>query len=301
MLTAPEMQIPIKTLKCGYSLPVYGMGTWEMGGGRNVADASNDDAEIAAIKAAIDSGITHIDTAERYGGGHSEEQIGEAIRSVDRSRLLIASKVQAHDQKYDDVLRACERSLTHLGTDYLDLFMLHRFPEPGISIAETMRAFDRLADEGSIRHIGVCNLTIKRFQAVQDLTSRKVVCNQLEYNLRVRESEARGIIEYCQLNDVFVVAWGPLGIGPLQRGGLLDQVAVQYGKTARQIALNWLVSQPNVVTIPKTANASHLQENLGSLGWELSASDLRRLSREFPDQQMVSARLALDYEASLAP
>jgi len=292
------MDVPVKTLKSGFSLPVYGLGTWQMGG-RWEADHSNDAAEIAAIKAAIDHGITHIDTAESYGAGHSEELIGEAIKGYDRSKLFIASKVSAWNQRYDDVVRSCEASLKRLGTDYLDLYIPHRFPEPGIDIADTMRALDWLVEQGMIKHIGFCNVTINRLAAAQKLTANKIVCNQLEYSLSYREAEARGIIDYCQQNDVFVVAWGPLQKGALEHGGILQEMAAKYDKTPYQIALNWLISQENVVTIPKTTQLAHLEENLEALGWELSPEDIYRLTKEFQGQKTTSDRVPLDYAADI--
>lgn len=269
-------------------------------GGRGEADDSKDEAEITAIKAALDHGITHIDTAESYGAGHSEELVGQAIQGYDRSKLFIASKVSAQNQGYDDLLRACEASLQRLGTDYIDLYMPHRFPEPGIDIKDTMRALDRLKDEGTIKNIGFCNLTINRFEEAQKHTQNQIVCNQLEYSLQFREAERRGIIEYSQQNDVFVVAWGPLHKGAIDQGGILEEMARKYGKTPYQIAINWLITQPNIVTIPKTTQLQHLEENLGALGWELSAEDVARLTKEFPDQQAVSTRVPLDYAADVA-
>ncbi len=292
------MDIPVKTLKSGFALPVYGLGTWEMGG-RGEASSVNDEKEIAAIKAAIDYGITHIDTAESYGAGHSEELVGAAIKGYDRSKLLITTKVSGHNQTYEGVLRSCKASLERLGTDYVDLYLLHRFPAPGISIADTMCAMDRLVDEGLVKHVGVSNFTVSRFEEAQKCTANKIVCNQLEYSLRFREAEKRGIITYCQENDVFVVAWGPLQKGALEQAGVLHEMAEKYDKTPYQVALNWLISQTSVVTIPKTTKVTHLEENLGAFGWELSPEDMERLRIEYPDQQLTSERVPLDYAADV--
>lgn len=292
------MDIPVKTLKSGFSLPVYGLGTWQMGG-RLERDTSNDEAEIPAIKAAIEHGITHIDTAESYGNGHSEELVAQAIAGYDRSKLFIASKVSAWNQSYDGVLKACEASLKRLGTDYIDLYMPHRFPEPGIDIKDTMRALDRLKDEGLIRNIGFCNASVNRLKAAQDCTSNQIVCNQIEYSLQFREAEQLGVIKYCQENDIMIVAWGPLHKGTIDQTGMLQELAEKYSKTPYQVAINWLLSQPNVVTIPKTTQVAHLEENLGAIGWELSAEDMERLTKDFPDQQFVSQRVSLDYAADV--
>lgn len=270
-------------------------------GGRTEPDHTNDEKEIAGIRAAVEYGVTHIDTAEIYGGGHCEELVRQGIEGYDRSKLIITTKVlPGMDGGYDGVLRACEASLTRLGMDYLDLYLLHRFPHPGTPIKEVMRAMDRLVDEGMVKDIGVCNLSVNRFNEVQKHTANKVVCNQVHYSLEMRESEARGVVEYCQQNDVLLTAWGPLEKGTLAQNELLQELAEKYNKTQYQIALNWVMAQPNVVTIPKTTSVEHLEENLGALGWEMDSEDLDRLSNDFPDQKTRSERVALDYEADVA-
>jgi len=292
------MKIPIKKLKNGFVLPVYGLGTWEMGG-RFERDDSKDEIEVKAIKAAIDRGITHIDTAESYGDGHAEELVAKAIKGYDRSKLIIATKVSGDHQTYDGLLHSFEASLKRLDTSYIDLYLLHRFPSPGIDIKETMKAMDRLVDEGMVKHIGVCNMTINRLKATQAVSQNKIVYNQLHYSLECREPEIQGVVKYCQDNDIFICAWGPLSKGSMAQAPILVEMAGKYNKTPFQIALNWLISQPNVITIPKTTQLNHLEENLGALGWELSAEDIERLRKEFPDQLEVSNRVPLDYPADV--
>jgi diketogulonate reductase-like aldo/keto reductase len=294
------MNVPVKTLKSGFALPVYGLGTWQMGG-RLEPDYSNDAAEIAAIKAAIDYGITHIDTAELYGGTHTEELVGEAIKGYDRSKLFITTKVAGPNQGYDNLIKACESSLKRLGTDYVDLYLLHRFPDPGIDIKDTMRAMDQLVSDGKVKNVGVCNMTINRLEETQKRTTNKIVCNQLHYSLQGREPEHKGVIKYCQDNDIFIVAWGPLQKGTLDNAPILKEMAQKYGKTPYQIALNWLICQQDVVTIPKTTQVQHLEENLGALGWEMFEEDVARLTKEFPHQQKVSDRVPLDYPGDIKP
>lgn len=270
-------------------------------GGRYDADYTEDEKDIAAIKGAIDRGITHIDTAEIYGNNHCEELVGEAIKAYDRKKLIIATKVAGEHQTYDGVLRAAEGSLKRLGVDYLDLYLLHRFPDKGINIKDTMKAMDRLVDQGLVKNVGVCNMTVRRFEAAQNVTRNKVVCNQLHYSLSMREAERAGVIEYCQQNDILITAWGPLEKGELAAAKILEEMAAKYKKTPFQIALNWLISQPNVVTIPKTSTIEHLEENLGAVGWELDASDLERLTKDFPNQQTKSDRVPLDYPTDIEP
>lgn len=292
------MNIPIKKLKNGFELPVYGLGLWQMGG-RTEADKSKDRQEIDAIQAAIEQGVTHIDTAESYGAGHAEELLGQAIKGHDRSRLLIASKVSAWNQRPDDLKRSFEASLKRIGTDSLDLYLLHRYPEAGIPIVDTMRAMDELVEQGGVKNIGVCNLTPHRFEEAQKHSANKLVCNQVHYNVQYREIEHRGVLRHSQQNDVMIVAWRPVQKGALPQADLLKQLAEKYDKTPIQIAINWLISQDNVVTIAKTSDPDHLKENLGAVGWEMEPVDIERIRREFPDQQKASDAVPLDYEADI--
>lgn len=282
------MDIPNKSLKDGFCLPAYGMGTWDMGG-RMTPDYTNDETDIAAIKIALDRNVTHIDTAEMYGAGHAEELVGEAIKGRDRSKLIIASKVsRGMSEGYDGVLRAAEASLRRLGTDYIDLYMLHSYP---ISpLGGIMEAMDELVSQGLVKHIGVCNMTVSRFEEIQALTSNKLVCNQVHYNLQMREPEIKGLTQHAVEHDYFITAWGPLEKGLLDQGQMLQELAGKYKKTPYQVALNWVMAQPNTITIPKTSNIEHLGENLGALGWELEAQDLEMLNKEFPNQQNFSKR-----------
>lgn len=293
------MNIPTKKLKNGFELPVYGMGLARVGGAFE-RDDSMDEEWLQAIRDAIDNGVTHFDTAEAYGVGHSEELLGQAMKGTDRKNLLVASKVSAWNQGYDNVLRSCEASLKRLNTDYIDFYMLHTFPEPGIDISETMRAMTRLVDEGLIKHIGVSNLTNHRFEVVQAATPHKIVCNQLHYNVQFREVEHRDILKYSQENDVMIVAWKPVQRGELPQANILDELAEKYAKTWRQIAINWLISQKNVVTICKTTSLEHLKENLGALDWTMEESDIERIRKDFPGQEIVG-NWPLDYEASERP
>lgn len=293
------MKIPTKKLNNGFELPVYGMGLARVGGAFE-RDASQDKEWLKAVNDAIENGVTHFDTAEAYGAGHSEELLGEAIKGFDRKKLIIASKVSAWNQTYDGVRKACEASLKRLGTDYIDLYMLHTFPEKGKPITETMRAMTGLVDQGLIKHIGVSNLTIDRFKAAQDATPHKIVCNQLHYNVQFRETEHRGILEYSQKNDIFVVAWKPVQRGELPQANILNELAQKYNKTWRQVAINWLTSQDHVVTICKTTSLEHLQENLGALDWTMETEDIERIRKEFPGQEIVG-NWPLDYEADMEP
>ncbi len=288
------MNIPTKKLKNGFELPVYGLGLWEMGG-RREADSSNDEAEIKAIRYAIDSGVTHLDTAEMYGDGHAEELLAQAIDGYDRSKLFIASKVMGHNQGYEGVMTAFARSLKRMKVEYVDLYMLHRYPEVGSSIAETMKAMDELVDRGLVRYIGVCNLTPERFNEAQKNSKNKIVYHQLHYNVQYREVEKYSLQQHAIDNDYLLCVWRPLQKGGLPDSEIVKEIAVKYGKTQNQIAINWLVSQQNIITISKTSNPQHLNENLGALDWVMSKEDIERIREEFPDQKSESDAVPLTY------
>lgn len=288
-----RMVIPQKILANGFSMPAFGIGTWHMGGAMNREPENDDERDIQAIRYAIDRGITHIDTAEMYADGHAEELVAAAIADKDRSSLFLVSKVSPWNLAYDDVLRSAEASLKRLGTEYVDLYLIHK-PNPVMPIADTMRAMTRLKDEGLIRNIGVSNFSVARMEEARQLSAYPIVANQVHYNLSVREMEDKHVLEYCQKNDMMLIAWRPIGKIPhLADAPIITELCAKYGKTPVQIAINWLVSQTNVVTLTKTSSAAHLDENLGGIGWEMNAEDIERLRKEFPNQTLVSDSVPL--------
>lgn len=226
-----------------------------------------------------------------YADGYAEILVGRAIKDHDRKSLFLASKVWETHLGYDDLINAAKASINRLQTTYLDLYLTHRFN--GSIIKETMRAMDTLVEEGLVGHIGVSNYTVPQMQEAQSYTKNKLVTNQLHYNLKIREVKRKGILTYCQENDILLTAWRPLQQSMLLDASILVEMAEKYHKTPAQIALNWLVSQDNVVTISKTRSVEHLKENLDAVGWNMKDEDIEKLRREFPDQQDVSNSVTL--------
>lgn len=287
------MHIPVKKLANGFSMPVFGIGTWNMGGGFERDPENDDERDINAIRYAIDKGITHIDTAEIYAAGHAEELVKAAVEGVDRSTLLVVSKVPPEHLSYDDVLQSAEASLKRLGMDYMDLYLVHK-PNPAIPIAETMRAMARLKEEGLIRHIGVSNFTPARMKDACEASAYPIVANQVHYNVAVREIELKNVLDHCQKNDIMLIAWRPIQDVPgLASAPIIGELCAKYGKTPVQIAINWLISQHGVVTLTKTSSTAHFDENLGAVGWEMDKEDIERLRNEFPNQIAVSDTVPL--------
>lgn len=272
-----------KKLKDGLKISVLGVGTWRIGGAYK-ANRKHDKEAVLAIRTAVRLGMTHIDTAELYGNGHAEELVGEAIREFGRENLFVTTKVKPENLRYSSLISAAERSLRRLRTDYVDLYLVHA-PNPTIPIGETMKAMDSLVEKNLTRFIGVSNFYVEQIKEAQRHTENKIVADQIEYNLLTRNRSQftkdveSAIIPYCQKNGIMVIAYRPLAKGELARPGirLLDQLAEKYDKTQAQIALNWLVSKPNVVTIPKAVGVDHVKENLGAIGWKLSKEDEHEL------------------------
>lgn len=279
------MNIPTKKLNNGFEIPILGFGTWFMGGSFEREKDYNENHDLEAIKKTIELGGCRFDTAEMYAKGYSEEILGKSLKDYNRSKIFVTSKVSPANLKYNDVISSCKNSLARLQMKYLDLYLIHA-PNSDISIEETLKAFDYLKSEGLIRNIGVCNFNIERLQEAQSKTNNNIVLNQVHYNLLFREPALKGVIDYCQNNDIFIEAWRPIQQGSLAKKGIVivDELCKKYDKTPSQIALNWLVSQKNVVTITKTSNLKHLEENLGSVGWNMSDDDVELLTKDYPIQ-----------------
>lgn len=277
--------IPTKKLNNGFEMPVLGFGTWGMGGTFEREDNYDESNDIQAIKKTIELGGTRFDTAEMYAKGYSEEILGKTLKEYNRTKLFITSKVSPANLGYDSVISSCKDSLARLQMDYLDLYLIHA-PNPDISIEETMRAFDYLKDQGLIKNIGVCNFNVERLTEAQSKTKNKIVLNQVHYNLIFREPALKGVIKYCQENDIFVEAWRPIQQGSLAKKGIdiVDWLCEKYNKTPSEIAINWLVSQKNVITLTKASNIKHLEEDIGSVGWNMSPEDVLLLTNDYPIQ-----------------
>ena len=275
-----------KSLTLDFKIQFLGLGTWGIGG-YGEADFSQDEKSIQVIKTAIELGYSHIDTAELYGAGHTEELVGQAIKGLDRSKLVITDKVYKTNLKYDDVISSCNRSLKKLQTSYIDIYLIHA-PNPEIPLEETMRALDFLVKQKKVRFIGVSNFSVEQMQEAQKHTKNKIVVNQIPYNLATRnksnvfrcENVESEIIPYCQQNDIIVMAYWPIAGGFLAKSGsLLDKLSKKYGKTRAQIAINWLISKKNIVAISKSVRMDRLKENLGAMGWNLEAKDVKLLDK----------------------
>lgn len=270
--------------KSEVEIPVLGLGTWGFGGFSN-RHLGGEEKDVKALRLGLELGMRFIDTAEMYAHGHSEEVVALAV-GEERENVFIATKVSAENLAYERVLRSCEASLNRLKTDYIDLYQVH-WPNSRIPIAETMRAMEKLADDGKVRAIGVSNFSVEQTREAQEaLSKHSLASNQVEYSLAERSIEY-GLLPYCEKEKVTIIAYSPVARGRIPGGGrderwrTLDNVASKYGKTRTQVALNWLICKEPVVAIPKAGSLEHVRENAGSVGWSLKKEDQDALDKAF--------------------
>lgn len=260
----------------GEELPVIGQGTWDI-----PERGARVDEWRRAIRRGIDLGMTHIDTAEMYGSGTVEELLGEALAGVDRQTVFLTTKVLPSNASFAGTIRACERSLRRLRTDYLDLYLLH-WPS-STPLDETMSALATLARDGKTRFAGVSNFDVAAMlEAQKHLGSVPLACNQVLYHLHERGIEHK-LIPAAREAGIAIVAYTPFGRGRLPAAtGALDRIAKKHGATVRQVILAFLTRGTNVFTIPKASNVAHVEENAGAGDLELEPGDVAEIDASFP-------------------
>ena len=263
-----------KQLPGGGTIDAIGLGLWDFGGGE-APDYSRDQSDLAAIHNAIAIGYRHFDTAEYYASGHSEELLGRALRDYKRSDFFVTTKVSPSHIRYDDLLAACARSLKRLQTEYIDLYLIH-WPSSTIPLNESMRALNRLVAVGKVRHVGVSNFDLPLLQEAVRLCDTPLATNQVHYNLLHREYVQNGVLPYCQEQGILVTAYSPLLDGVLEHK-TVQAIAGQHNATGAQVALQWLIQQPQVITIPKSSKQLRQQENWDAEGVTLSAEEIAQL------------------------
>jgi len=262
-------------LRDGPPIPVLGQGTWRMGERKQERAR-----EVAALKLGFDLGLTLFDTAEMYGEGGAEEVLGDVLAGR-RDEAYVVSKVYPHNASLKGTVAACERSLRRLGTERIDLYLLHwRGRHP---LAETVRAFEQLRADGRIGAWGVSNFD------VDDMTELFAVphgdrcaVNQVLYNIAHRGIEW-DLLPWCREHGVVVMAYCPLDEGGRLLGSkAMKSIAARHGATPAQIALAWLLAQDGVVAIPKAARDEHVRANRGAADLALTGADLAEIDAAFP-------------------
>ncbi|MEC3895401.1 MULTISPECIES: aldo/keto reductase [Nocardiopsis] len=255
-------------------LPVLGQGTWGMG---ETASARAD--EVAALRHGLDLGLGLIDTAEMYGSGGSEEVVGEAIRGR-RDEVFLVSKVLPHNADRSGTVAACERSLRRLGTDHLDLYLLHW--RGGHPLEETLEAFAELRDAGKIGAFGVSNLDTDDMRELRSVPGgEECATDQILYNLTRRGPEF-DLLPWCREHGIPVMAYSPIEQGRLLGDEVLGRIAEEHGASPAQVALAWILTDRNLCAIPKASRVEHVEANRAALDLRLTSDDLRALDERFP-------------------
>ncbi|MDR3413376.1 MAG: aldo/keto reductase [Formivibrio sp.] len=264
-------------LPSGEQVPALGQGTWFMG-----EDASARAEEIATLREGVELGLSLIDTAEMYGEGSAEKLVGQAITGL-RDKVFLVSKVYPHNATRKGTLAACERSLRRLGTDHLDLYLLHW--RGRVAFEETLDALVELQTAGKIRYFGVSNLDLEDMQEFCATPhGNRVATNQLLYNLSRRGIEW-DLLPWCRQQKIPVMAYSPIEQARLLHHPALITMGQRHGLTAAQLALGWLLAKDDIIAIPKSGKRSHVRENAAVLARPPSSELLAELDLVFPPPQ----------------
>ncbi|WP_089765238.1 aldo/keto reductase [Halobellus clavatus] len=248
----------------GTRVPKIGLGTWQLTG----------EACYEAVSTALELGYRHIDTAQLY---ENEAEVGRAVADadVDREELFVTTKLKPGNARYDDVLDSTEASLDRLGTDYVDLLLLH-WPNPLVSIGDTMDAMDRLVEDGRVANIGVSNFPQILLERARDAADADVLTNQVQFH---PYKPQRGMLGHCQEEGMLLTGYSPLARGTVFDDADVQRIAESYDRTPAQVALRWATQHRNVVVIPKSADPTHLEQNLEIFDFKLTSAEVDALTK----------------------
>ena len=250
--------IPTQTLPSGDELPALGLGTWNL----------DSETTTESVRAALDAGYTHVDTAEGY---RNEAAIGEAIDDFDREDLFLTSKVLPKHLNYDSLIESCEASLERLGTDYLDLYLIH-WPNPAISLRESLDAMATLSDRGLVRNVGVSNFSAYQLSCAHHISDVPIAVNQIEFHPWFQRPD---LVDYCRETDTVVEAAAPLARTEIFDDEVVQELAETYDRSAAQVVLKWALER-DIVVLPKSSSPAHIRAN-ADLDWSMDDTDLERI------------------------
>lgn len=264
----------------GTEVPALGQGTWFLG-----EQKARFEQEKEALIAGVDAGMTLIDTAEMYGSGKAESLIGSTIAGMDRSRLFLVSKVYPHNAGRKQIFKSCLASLERMGTDYLDLYLLHW--RGGIPLEETVACMEQLKKEGKIRRWGVSNFDISDMEELWSVPGGKnCAVNQVLYHAASRGIEY-DLLPWMREHHVPLMAYCPLAQGGDLRRGLygnkvLNQIAADHGASVSQVLLAFVLRDGSTIAIPRSSQKMHTLDNAGADEVVLTAEELAMIDKEFP-------------------
>lgn len=228
---------------------------------------------VELIVCSLECGYRHIDTARKYG---SEEWVGEGIRAsgLPRKDIWVTTKVTEENAKADDFTRSVDTSLKTLGLDYVDLLLIH-WPQPKVPLEETLGALAKARREGLAKNIGVSNFTVALLDEAVGKCPEPLFTNQIEYHAYIRQDK---IIAACGRHGLLVTCHVPLARGTVLKDPVIQDIAKPHGKTAAQVALKWLVQQPDMVVVPRALEYSEIKENIDIFDFELSENEMNQIS-----------------------
>jgi 2,5-diketo-D-gluconate reductase B len=259
------VSIPSQTLPSGDELPALGLGTYDL----------DDEQTAESVRTALDAGYTHIDTAEGY---HNEGVIGDVLAEYDRDDIFLTSKVLPKHLDYESVISSCEASLDRLGTDYLDLYLIH-WPNPAISLRETLQAMERLHDRGLIRNVGVSNFSAYQLSCAHHISEVPIAVNQIEFHPWFQRPE---LVDYCHESDTVVEAAAPLARADVFDDAVVQELAETHDRSPAQVILRWAIDR-DIVPLPRSSSPEHVRAN-AALDFSLDEDERRRLDERDRDQ-----------------
>jgi 2,5-diketo-D-gluconate reductase B len=269
----------------GVRVPALGFGTFGL-----AAESTRE-----PVFTALEAGYRHIDAAQAY---DNEEFVGAALAEarVPRKDIFLTTKLNKATQRYDEVKRSLHESLEKLRTDYVDLFLIH-WPSHDVPLEETMRGMNEVRAEGLTRHIGVSNFPTAYIARARALAESPIFCNQVEYHALLSQDV---LLEEARAHDSLLTAHCPLGRGIILEEPTFAEIGKQYGKSAAQVAIRWLISQPNVATFPRSAKPERVRANFDVFDFELSEADMQRIAALPKDRRVVQPPWAPQWDEPLA-
>lgn len=254
-------------------VPALGLGTWQLKG----------EECVKAVKTALAAGYRHVDTAQAYG---NEEKVGKGIEESDVARedVFLTTKVWRDNLNREKLRDSVEESLEKLGTDYVDLLLIH-WPFEEMALEAVLEEMEQLVEEDKVRNIGVSNFTAEQIDEAQDLSDESLMTDQVEYHPFLDQSE---VLEKCREHDMMLTAYSPLARGDVVGNRTLKEIGESYGKSEAQVALRWLLQQEDVVAIPKASSEKHIRQNLDIFDFRLSEEEMEKINGLSRDDRKVN-------------
>jgi 2,5-diketo-D-gluconate reductase B len=261
----------------GTKVPALGFGTWQLNGAQCES----------AVEYALALGYRHLDTAQAYA---NERELGRAIArsGVKRDAIFLTTKIAPDNLAARDVTSSLADSLDALGTDHVDLLLIH-WPSKNVKMGETLRAMNEAKAQGRIKHIGVSNFTVAQMREAIETHGSEVFCNQIEYHALLAQSR---VIDFARAHDIMVTAYCPLARGRIADQPELIAIAKRHGKSVAQIALRWLLQQGGVSAIPRSSKREHIAANFAIFDFSLSAEEMATINGLRGNTRVVSPSFA---------